>query len=114
MPDRVLALSAGPLTRPAAAELRRLLADRWDVREYQTDGRGGRALEADVLAGRVAAWHDQGRPRASALSVIAYPLGTPVAGRPGQTVLDRPHTRLILSWPPPGPPSPPPQRGQEE
>jgi protein-L-isoaspartate(D-aspartate) O-methyltransferase len=63
---------------------------------------------AERLAARVAAWHDQGPPRISGLSVIAYPLGTPVAARPGQTVLDRPHTRLVLSWPPPEPPSPAP------
>jgi protein-L-isoaspartate(D-aspartate) O-methyltransferase len=63
---------------------------------------------AERLASRVSGWHDQGRPRASGLSVIAYPLGTPVAARPGQTVLDRRHTRLVLSWPPPEPPPPPP------
>jgi hypothetical protein len=31
--------------------------------------------------------------------VIAYPLPTPVAARPGQITLDRRHTRLALSWP---------------
>jgi protein-L-isoaspartate(D-aspartate) O-methyltransferase len=51
------------------------------------------------LAGRVAAWRERGRPRVSGLSVIAYPLATPVAARPGQVVLDRRHTRLVLSWP---------------
>jgi uncharacterized protein (UPF0261 family) len=51
-----IALSAGPLTRPAADAARRLLADRGrEVRVYEADGRGGRALEADVLGGRVAA-----------------------------------------------------------
>jgi protein-L-isoaspartate(D-aspartate) O-methyltransferase len=61
---------------------------------------------AERLVSRVAAWHDQGRPRVSDLSVIAYPRGTPVMARPGQTILDRRHTRLALSWPPPEP-SPP-------
>jgi protein-L-isoaspartate(D-aspartate) O-methyltransferase len=51
------------------------------------------------LAGRVSAWHERGRPRVSGLSVTAYPLPTPVAPRPGQTILDRRHTRLALSWP---------------
>jgi protein-L-isoaspartate(D-aspartate) O-methyltransferase len=53
------------------------------------------------LAGRVSAWNDGGRPRVSGLSVIAYPRPTPVAARPGQTILDRPHARLALSWPAP-------------
>jgi uncharacterized protein (UPF0261 family) len=51
-----IALSAGPLTRPAADAVRQLLVDRgWEVRIYEADGRGGRQLEADVLAGRVSA-----------------------------------------------------------
>jgi len=33
--------------------------------------------------------------------VIAYPLPTPVTGRPGQTILERRHTRLVLGWPAP-------------
>ncbi len=51
------------------------------------------------LAGRVAAWQELGRPRASGLSVIAYPRPAVVADRPGQVVLDRRHARLALSWP---------------
>jgi protein-L-isoaspartate(D-aspartate) O-methyltransferase len=54
---------------------------------------------ARQLAGRVSAWHERGRPRATGLSVTAYPLPAPVAPRPGQTILDRRHTRLALSWP---------------
>jgi uncharacterized protein (UPF0261 family) len=51
-----IALSAGPLTRPAADAVRRSLVDRgWEVRIYEADGRGGPQLEADVLAGRVSA-----------------------------------------------------------
>jgi protein-L-isoaspartate(D-aspartate) O-methyltransferase len=53
------------------------------------------------LADRVGAWHERGRPRVSGLSVIAYPLPTPITARPGQTILDRRHTRLVLSWPVP-------------
>ena len=53
------------------------------------------------LADRVGAWHERGRPRVSGLSVTAYPLPTPVVPRPGQTILDRRHTRLALSWPAP-------------
>ena len=65
--------------------------------------RGFGPVGADLarrLAGRVSAWDDQGRPRVSDLSVIAYPLPTPVAPRPGQIVLDRRRTRLTLSWSP--------------
>jgi uncharacterized protein (UPF0261 family) len=51
-----IALSAGPLTKPCADEIGRLLTERGrDVRVYETDGRGGRALESDVLGGRVTA-----------------------------------------------------------
>ena len=56
---------------------------------------------ARQLADRVRAWHERGRPRVSGLSVISYPLPTPVTARPGQTILDRRHTRLVLSWPAP-------------
>jgi uncharacterized protein (UPF0261 family) len=55
MPATV-ALSSGPLTQPVVAEAARLLAARgWAVCQYPADGAGGRALEADVRAGRVAA-----------------------------------------------------------
>jgi protein-L-isoaspartate(D-aspartate) O-methyltransferase len=53
------------------------------------------------LADRVCAWHERGRPRVSGLSVIAYPLSTPVTARPGQTILNRRYTRLVVSWPAP-------------
>jgi hypothetical protein len=33
--------------------------------------------------------------------VAAYPLPTPVTPLPGQTILDRRHTRLVLNWPAP-------------
>ncbi len=78
----------------------------WE-RRYPESGivvRGFGPAGADLarrLAGRVSAWHDRGRPRVSGLSVIAYPLPSPVAPLPGQTVLDRRHTRLALGWPSP-------------
>jgi len=53
------------------------------------------------LAGRVGAWDERGRPRASDISVTAYPAGLPVPSGPGQLLLDRRHTRLALSWPGP-------------
>jgi protein-L-isoaspartate(D-aspartate) O-methyltransferase len=56
---------------------------------------------AGRLAGRVLAWDELGRPGASGLRLNAYPLGTPAAALPGQVILDRPHTRLALSWPAP-------------
>ena len=65
------------------------------------------ALLAERLAARVAAWRFAGRPRAAALSVTAYPrrgeddvpqVVPDIA--PGQVIVDRPHTRLVLTWPP--------------
>ncbi len=69
---------------------------------------------AERLAARVAAWRSAGRPRAADLVVTAYPRtgadvpgvpGMPRAasapgGDPGEVVVDRPHTRLLLAWPP--------------
>ena len=63
------------------------------------------ALLAERLAGRVAAWRTSGRPRAADLVVTAYPhaagedIHEPPA-MPGQVILDRPRTRLVLGWPP--------------
>jgi protein-L-isoaspartate(D-aspartate) O-methyltransferase len=61
-------------------------------------GPGGGEL-ARRLAGRVLEWAERGRPPASGLRVAAYPNEVPVAGRPGQVILERPHTRLALRWP---------------
>jgi protein-L-isoaspartate(D-aspartate) O-methyltransferase len=63
------------------------------------------ALLAERLAGRVAAWRSSGRPRAADLVVTAYPrTGADVPqvpeSEPGDVVVDRPHTRLVLTWPP--------------
>jgi uncharacterized protein (UPF0261 family) len=56
MPEPFIAVSVGPLTRPGANEAARLLTERGrPVRLYTADGAGGRALEADVLAGHAAA-----------------------------------------------------------
>src|SRR5437764_13991269 len=56
MPELWIALSTCPLTRPCAEEAVRLLGTRGrGARLYPADGVGGRALEADVRAGRVAA-----------------------------------------------------------
>jgi uncharacterized protein (UPF0261 family) len=56
MPDPFVAVTTGPLTRPCADAAVRLLAGRGlAARVYEADGAGGQALEADVLAGRVAA-----------------------------------------------------------
>jgi protein-L-isoaspartate(D-aspartate) O-methyltransferase len=62
------------------------------------------ALLAERLAARVGAWRTSGRPRAAGLVVTAYPRrgdGAPeVPGdEPGQVTVDRPHTRLVLTWP---------------
>jgi protein-L-isoaspartate(D-aspartate) O-methyltransferase len=90
-----------PARPPSPAEHRRT--------EYEVAVRGfgpaGAAL-AERLAGRVAAWRASGRPPASALAVSAYPRESPdqdvpvLPAGPGQAILERPHTRLVLAWPP--------------
>jgi protein-L-isoaspartate(D-aspartate) O-methyltransferase len=62
------------------------------------------ALLAERLAARVRAWRSSGRPRATDLVVTAYPrTGADAPGvpeiAPGQVIVDRPHTRLVLAWP---------------
>jgi protein-L-isoaspartate(D-aspartate) O-methyltransferase len=65
-------------------------------------GFGSRGRDLAVrLAGRVLAWDELGRPGASGLRLNAYALNTPGQALPGQVILDRPHTRLALSWPAP-------------
>jgi len=69
--------------------------------EFEVVARGfgvQRTALATSLAAQTAAWQDAGRPRASGLSVTAYPPGADVPPRPGQVILDRRHTRLALSW----------------
>jgi len=85
-------------------------------REYEVAVRGfgpGGAALAERMAGRAAAWRASGRPTASTLTVSAYPRESPGQGeparsdqggpalsaRPAQVILDRPHTRLVLTWP---------------
>src|SRR3954468_1708020 len=58
-PEPFIAASTCPLVRPCADAVRHALAARGlAVRLYETDGRGGRELEADVLAGRVSTVFD--------------------------------------------------------
>jgi uncharacterized protein (UPF0261 family) len=54
-----IAVSSCSLVRPCSDAVVRALAERgFAARVYDTDGRGGRELEADVLAGRVTAVFD--------------------------------------------------------
>jgi protein-L-isoaspartate(D-aspartate) O-methyltransferase len=82
-------------------------------REFEVAVRGFGPLGASLaerLAAQVGAWQASGRPRASDLSVTAYPRGTPGEPAPGvpglpecpgqASIMDRPHTRLALAWPP--------------
>jgi uncharacterized protein (UPF0261 family) len=56
MSDRSAAVTTGPLTRPCADAVARRLAETGvSVTIYEADGAGGRRLESDVLAGRIAA-----------------------------------------------------------
>jgi protein-L-isoaspartate(D-aspartate) O-methyltransferase len=53
---------------------------------------------ATELADHVHAWDAAGRPGTRGLRVDAYPVSTPDSGlRPG-TVIDKRHTRMVLSW----------------
>jgi len=101
-------LPAGPLELPAGQHGERRLGEfELAVRGFGPWG----ALLAERLAGRVAAWRSSGRPRAADLVVAAYPhavTDVPRAGtgvprvpeaEPGEVVVDRPHTRLVLTWP---------------
>ena len=54
-----IAVSSCPLVRPCTDAVLHALTERGlSVRAYETDGQGGRALEADILAGRVTAVFD--------------------------------------------------------
>jgi len=63
------------------------------------------ALLAERLAARVMAWRSSGRPSAATLVVTAHPRhgqdDVPEVPEiaPGQVIVDRPHTRLVLAWP---------------
>lgn len=65
-------------------------------------GRDGTRLAAR-LAGHVRDWHATGRPSLAGLRVGAYPAGTALPGRGPATVIDKRHTRLLISWPGAGP-----------
>jgi uncharacterized protein (UPF0261 family) len=55
-PEPFVAVSTCPLVRPCTDAVLHALAERGLLsRVYETDGRGGRELEADVLAGHVSA-----------------------------------------------------------
>ncbi|HEX4590791.1 MAG TPA: Tm-1-like ATP-binding domain-containing protein [Gemmataceae bacterium] len=80
MSKKTIALSTGPHTRPAADAIRRLFGEReYSVRVYEADGRGGRDLEADVLAGRIAA----------VLDLTLTELAAELLGEPGGAGPDR-------------------------
>jgi uncharacterized protein (UPF0261 family) len=75
-----IAVTTGPLTRPCADAAGRLLKERGlEVREYEADGRGGRDLEADILAGGIAA----------VLDLTLTELAAELLGRPGGAGPDR-------------------------
>jgi protein-L-isoaspartate(D-aspartate) O-methyltransferase len=53
---------------------------------------------ATELADHVRAWDAAGRPGTAGLRVDAYPTSTPDSGLAPGTVIDKRHTRLVLSW----------------
>jgi protein-L-isoaspartate(D-aspartate) O-methyltransferase len=53
---------------------------------------------ATDLADHVRAWDAAGRPGTAGLRVDAYPMSTPDSELAPGTVIDKRHTRLVLSW----------------
>jgi uncharacterized protein (UPF0261 family) len=78
MPQLPFAISTGPQTRSLTQLVTRLLAE-WGhaVRTYEADGSGGQQLEADVLAGHIAAVLDL-----TLTEVAVEMLGLPGGGGP--------------------------------
>jgi uncharacterized protein (UPF0261 family) len=80
MSELPIAVSTGPHTRSCAGAVSRLLAEKGrEVRTYEADGRGGRALDDDVLAGRIAA----------VLDLTLTELAAELTGSPGGAGPDR-------------------------
>ena len=50
------------------------------------------------LAGLIRAWDQAGRPGTEGLRVVAYPLGATYDRSPGEFVIDKRWSRLVLSW----------------
>jgi protein-L-isoaspartate(D-aspartate) O-methyltransferase len=67
-------------------------------------GPGGRDL-AHQLAAHVRDWHTWGRPTTDALKILVTPRGSEI--KSGTTVIDMPHTRMVVDWQH-GTPGPPP------
>lgn len=61
-------------------------------------GREGTQLAAR-LAGHVRDWHAAGRPSLAGLRIGAYPAGASLPGARQATVIDKRHTRLLVTWP---------------
>ena len=92
-------LPAAPLRSPNGAETAGILDDFGLATLGLADGElvaTGAERIADELAAHVTAWHDAGRPGSAGLRIDAYPAGTDVTG---DLVVDKTHTRLVLSWP---------------
>ncbi|HET8658774.1 MAG TPA: methyltransferase, FxLD system [Micromonosporaceae bacterium] len=61
-------------------------------------GPAGDRLGADLVR-LVRAWADAGRPAAQGLRIDAYRRGAPGPDPDGGPVVEKPHTRFVLSWP---------------
>jgi uncharacterized protein (UPF0261 family) len=80
MPQLPIAISTGPHTRQCVETMRRLLTKRGrEIRSYEADGRGGRQLEADVLADRISAVLDL-----TLTEIAAESLGLPGGAGPSR------------------------------
>jgi len=61
-------------------------------------GFGGDSGLTDRLIDLVSAWNDAGRPATGGLRITAHPIEEPYDGRPGEFVVDKRWSRLVLSW----------------
>lgn len=69
---------------------------RWfeiSTRSFGRDAEAGRQLAALTRA-----WDDAGRPGTDGLRVVAYPIETSYEPGPGEFVVDKRWSRLVLSW----------------
>jgi protein-L-isoaspartate(D-aspartate) O-methyltransferase len=60
---------------------------------------GPNANTARRLSGLIRAWNQAGRPGTDGLRVLAYPIERPYDRAPGEFVIDKRWSRLVLSWP---------------
>jgi protein-L-isoaspartate(D-aspartate) O-methyltransferase len=92
--DALVALArdpGGPLDMPDPTTFQLL------ARVFGDRSAGAEAAEA--LRARTVAWHEAGRPVVTDVTVRAYPASAQVRPGPGEFVVTKRHSALLLSWP---------------